>query len=199
MFLNGVVITIPLVATLLVVSVVLGILSPVIAGITYVWSDQPPVSVIQVATLTSVVGVFLLIGLVAEYTPGTYLSKQVYATMETIPGVSTVYESVRRAGKLLVEDDSVQDVKLVEFPHEGAYMLGFLTAATPPVVETSADEDEMVSLIVPLAPNPATNGYVMHMPAEKVHEVDLTVEEAFRSIATLGVAADSLGQAEHGD
>jgi len=50
----------------------------------------------------------------------------------------------------------------------------------------------MVTIMVPLAPNPATNGYVMHMPTEKVHEVDLTVEEAFRSIATLGVvAADS--------
>ncbi len=87
-----------------------------------------------VATLASVIGVFLLVGLVAEYTPGTYLSKQVHATMETIPGVSTVYESVRRASKLLVEDESDQfkDVKLVEFPHEGAYMLGFLTAETPP-------------------------------------------------------------------
>jgi len=76
-------------------------------------------------------------------------------------------------------------------------MLGFLTAETPPVVEASADEDEMVTIMVPLAPNPATNGYVMHMPTEKVHEVDLTVEE-FRSIATLGVAADSLGEAASG-
>ncbi len=67
------------------------------------------------------------------------------------------------------------------------------------MVEASAGEDEMVTLMVPLATNPATNGYVMHMPAEKVHEVDLTVEEAFRSIATLGVAADSLGEAKAGD
>ncbi|OAQ53302.1 hypothetical protein HTG_07430 [Natrinema mahii] len=205
LFINGVVITIPLVATLLVVSIVLnfilGALAPVIAGVTYVWPDEPPVPVIQFATLASVIGVFLLVGLVAEYTPGTYLSKRVHATMETIPGASTVYESVRRASKLLVEDESdqFQDVKLVEFPHEGAYMLGFLTAETPPMVEASAGEDELVTLMVPLAPNPATNGYVMHMPAEKVHEVDLTVEEAFRSIATLGVAADSLEEAEPGD
>jgi len=144
LFVNGVVITIPLIATLLVALVVLdfilGVLSPVITGITYVWPDGPSVPVIEFATLASVIGVFLLVGLVAEYTPGTYLSKRVHATMETIPGVSTVYESVRRASTLLVEDDS-----------------------------------------------------------EKVHEVDLMVDETFRSIATLGAAADSLGEAEPGD
>lgn len=53
---------------------VLGILSPMITGITYVWSDEPPVPVIQVATLASTIGVFLPVGLVAEYTPGTYSS-----------------------------------------------------------------------------------------------------------------------------
>ncbi|WP_226005031.1 DUF502 domain-containing protein [Natrinema salinisoli] len=205
LLINGVVITIPLVATLLVVLVVLdfilGVLSPIITGVTFIWADEPPVPVIQFATLLSVLGVFLLVGIVAEYTPGTYLSKRVHATMETIPGVSTVYESIRRASSLLLDDetDQFQDVKLVEFPHEGAYMLGFLTAETPPVVEASAGEDEMVTIMVPLAPNPATNGYVMHMPTEKVHEVDLTVEEAFRSIATLGVAADSLGDTTGGD
>ncbi|MBZ6494686.1 DUF502 domain-containing protein [Natrinema longum] len=199
LLINGVVITIPLVATLLVVLVVfdfiLGVLSPIVSGVTYAWPDEPPVAVIQFATLLSVIGFFLVVGLVAEYTPGTYLSERVHATMETIPGVSTVYESVRRASRLLADDetDQFQEVKLVEFPHEGAYMLGFLTAETPAVVEDSAGEAGMVTIMVPLAPNPATNGYVMHMPAENVHEVDLTVEEAFRSIATLGVAADSLG------
>ncbi|WP_222915067.1 DUF502 domain-containing protein [Natrinema sp. SYSU A 869] len=202
---NGVAITIPLVATLLVVLVVLdfilGVLSPVISGVAYIWPNEPPVPVIQFATILSVVGFFLLVGIVAEHTPGKHVSKRVHATMETIPGVSTVYESIRRASKLLIDDETeqFQDVKLVEFPHEGAYMLGFLTAETPAVVEASADEDDMVTIMVPLAPNPATNGYVMHLPTEKVHEVDLTVEDAFRSIATLGVAADSLGDGESGD
>ncbi|QLK24737.1 DUF502 domain-containing protein [Natrinema zhouii] len=198
---NGIVITIPLVATLLVVMVVLNFIrnaiSPVTAGVTYLWADEPPAPVIEFVTLLSLLSVFLLVGLIAEHTPGKYLSKRVHAVMETIPGVSTVYESIRRASKLLVEDDTDQfeDVKLVEFPHDGAYMLGFLTAETPAVVEASVNKTEMVTIMVPLAPNPATNGFVMHMPIENVHEIDLTVEEAFRSIATLGVAEDSLDEA----
>jgi len=201
---NGIVITIPLVATLLVVMVVLNFIrsaiSPVTAGVTYLLADEPPALAIEFVTLLSLLGVFLLVGLVAEHTPGKYLSKRVHAVMETIPGVSTGYESVRRASRLLCRrrHGPVPGRETRRVPHEGAYMLGFLTAETPPVVEASADEDEMVTIMVPLAPNPATNGYVMHMPTEKVHEVDLTVEEAFRSIATLGVAADSLGEAASG-
>ncbi len=198
---NGIVITIPLVATLLVVLVVvnfiLNALSPVTAGVRLFWPNEPPAPIIEIVTLCSLLGVFVLIGIVAEYTPGAYFSSRVHATMESVPGVSTVYESVRQASKMVADDDTqqFQDVKLVEFPHEGTYMLGFLTAETPAAIESSAGEGEMLTIMIPLAPNPATNGYVTHLPTERVHEVDLTVEEAFRSIATLGVAADGLDEA----
>jgi uncharacterized membrane protein len=109
---NGIVITIPLVATLLVVMVVLNFIrsaiSPVTAGVTYLLADEPPALAIEFVTLLSLLGVFLLVGLVAEHTPGKYLSKRVHAVMETIPGVSTGYESVRRASRLLVDDDTDQ-------------------------------------------------------------------------------------------
>ncbi|WP_254762686.1 DUF502 domain-containing protein [Natrinema marinum] len=199
---NGVVITIPLVATLLVVLVVvnfiLNALTPVTAGVRFIWPNDPPAPIIEIVTLGSLLGLFVLIGIVAEYTPGAYVSSRVHATMESVPGVSTVYESIRQASKVLVDDDTeqFQDVKLVEFPNEGTYMLGFLTADTPAAIESGVGEAEMVTVMIPLAPNPATNGYVTHLPTERVHEVDLTVEEAFRSIATLGVAADGLEGAE---
>ncbi|ELY55894.1 DUF502 domain-containing protein [Natronolimnohabitans innermongolicus] len=197
---NGIALTIPLVITLIllivVVDFVLGIMDPVVQGVIYVWPNDPPTVIVQSATLLSLVAFFLLVGIAAEYTPGRYISQRVHATMETIPGVSAIYESIRRASKLLVDDDTDQfkDVKLVEFPHRNAYMLGFLTAETPPVVEERVDDEAMVTIMVPLGPNPTTNGFVMHMPEERVHDVDITVEEAIRSIATLGVASDGLGE-----
>lgn len=196
---NGVAITIPLVITLLVLIVVidfiLNILSPVVRGILYVLPNNPPTAVVQLMTLLSLVVFFLLVGIVAEYTPGRYISGRLHATMETIPGISTVYESIRRASDMLLNDDTDQfkDVKLVEFPHRDAYMLGFLTAKTPPVIEERVDNGAMVTIMVPLGPNPTTNGFIMHMPAEHVHDVDITVEEAVRSIATLGVASNDIG------
>lgn len=195
---NGVVITIPLVVTLLALSivldVVLGFLSPVVDAVTGVLPNDPPEELVQLTTLLTLVGFFALIGFVAEYTPSERISQTVHGTMESIPGVGTVYTTVRRASDLLANDDTdqFQEVKLVEFPHKDAYMLGFLTADTPPTIEDSAGADEMSTVMVPLGPNPTTNGFIVHVPAENVYDVDLTVEEAIRSIATLGVDTDSV-------
>lgn len=198
---NGVALAIPLVITILVLIVVvdfiLSVVSPVVRGVMFVWPNEPPEAVVQLVMTVALLVFFLLVGIVAEYTPGKAISQRVHATMETIPGVSTIYESVRQASKLLVDDDTdqFQDVKLIEFPHRDAYMLGFLTAKTPPEIETRVDNGQMVTIMVPLGPNPTTNGFIMHMPAEHVYDVDITVEEAFRVIATLGVASDDLGDA----
>lgn len=194
---NGIAITIPLAITLIVLSVVvnflLSALSPLVSAIAYAWPDEPPAVVIELATLLSLVGVILLIGFVADQTSGERASGMVHETMESIPGVSTVYGSVRQASEIFLDDetDQFQDVKLVEFPNENAHMLAFLTGETSETIEESLDDEEMVTVMVPLGPNPTTNGFIMHVASEDVTDVDLTVEEAIRSIATLGVATET--------
>ncbi|MFC4542120.1 DUF502 domain-containing protein [Halosolutus amylolyticus] len=199
---KGVAITVPLVVTLVVLSVVLNfvlnVLSPVVVAILYVWPTDPPTVVVQATTLLSLFATVLLIGIVADHTDGRRISQNVHAAIESIPGVSTVYASVRRASDLLLDDDTdqFQDVKLVEFPHENAHMLGFLTADTPPAIERCLDEDDLRTIMIPLGPNPTTNGFVLHVPADRVYDVDVSVEAAVRSIATLGVATGSVDDTE---
>jgi len=196
--LQGVIISLPIVITLLVLIVVLdfilGILSPVVAAVAYVWPNEPSALVIQGTMVLALVIFFLLIGLIADITPGKHVSQLVDRAMATIPGLSTVYTSVRRVSDILVDDDTdqFQDVLLIEFPHEDAYMLSFLVGESPREIEDSLAVGEMVTVMLPLGPNPTTNGFIMHMPEEHVHEVDLTVEEAIQSIATLGVAEVSM-------
>lgn len=48
----------------------------------------------------------------------------------------------------------------------------------------------MQTLFVPLAPNPVMGGFLTHLPDERVHDVDLTVEEGVQSIVTSGAAID---------
>lgn len=195
---NGIVITVPLVVTVLLFAIVfdflLGFISPVVRLVAYVWPTEPSTEVIELLTLVSILGLFVLVGMVAEYTPGRRLSSTMHATAESIPGVSTIYTTVRRASNLLVDDDTnqFQDVRLVEFPHGDSYMLAFLTADTSPVIRDAVNGNEMLTVMVPLGPNPTTNGFIMHVPTEDVHDVDVTVEEAVRSIATLGVASNDI-------
>lgn len=44
--------------------------------------------------------------------------------------------------------------------------------------------------MAPLGLNPTTNGFVMQMPAEQTNDIDVSVEEAVQTIATLGVGSN---------
>ncbi|PSP26795.1 hypothetical protein BRC65_09545 [Halobacteriales archaeon QH_2_65_14] len=201
---QGIAITLPLVVTLLILIVVLdfilGVISPVIGGVAYLWPDEPSTVVIQVTTILSLVGFFLLVGILADITPGEHIYPWVDRVMSTIPGISTVYTTVQRVSDIVVEDDQDQlkDVKLIEFPHENAYMLSFLIGDAPDTIEDCVGEGEMQTIMLPLGPNPTTNGFIMHMPTDHVHDVDMTVEEAVQSIATLGVAEVKMEDEELG-
>lgn len=194
---KGVAVTVPLVITLMILLVVLdfilGMLSPVVGAVELLWpGSSPPAVLIQLTTLASLIGLFLLVGFVADHTTGSSFASAFHSRMEALPLVGSLYTSVHQASDLLFDDENeqFQDVKLVEFPHRDAYMLGFLTAETPPEITEGAGVEEMLTVMVPLGPNPTTNGFVMHVPAGRVLDVDLTVEDAFHAIATLGVAAD---------
>ncbi len=110
--------------------------------------------------------------------------------LASIPGVGSVYDSFRQMSDVMLESDTqnFREVKLVEFPHEGAYTLGFVTTETPEPLRQPTGHDRMLTLFLPLAPNPVMGGHLVHMPAENVMDVDMTVEEGIRAIVTSGVA-----------
>jgi uncharacterized membrane protein len=111
-----------------------------------------------------------------------------------IPGFGSIYESFRQMSDVVLSSDteSFREVKLVEFPHEGSYTLGFVTTETPDALSEPTPHDEMVTMFLPMAPNPVMGGHLVHLPADRVMDVDLTVEEGIQTIVTSGVAiADS--------
>ncbi len=99
-------------------------------------------------------------------------------------------ESFDEMSDLLLDSDtdSFQEVELVEYPNEGSYTVAFKTAETPTVVEDGAAHADMVTLFVPMAPNPVMGGFVIHVSRDRVADVDTTVEQGIRSIVTSGVA-----------
>jgi hypothetical protein len=90
----------------------------------------------------------------------------------------------------MLESDAqnFREVKLVEFPHEGAYTLGFVTTETPEALRRPAGHEEMLTLFLPLAPNPVMGGHLVHVPADRVRDVEMSVEEGVRTVVTSGVA-----------
>jgi len=212
--LTGVAITVPVVVTIYVLSVVLDFvveaLVPVIQVLRWLGVIEAVESVYLVGLLIDLgvyshivdflteliavlvlLSVVLVVGSVGSHRYGEALVDLFDFVISRIPAVGTVYQSFRRMSDVMVGDgeENFQDVKLVECFGEEVYVLGFQTNRSLQTVEGGVDHDDMVAMFLPLAPNPVTGGFLTYIPESNLHDVDMTVEEAVRSILTSGVAS----------
>jgi len=144
----------------------------------------------ELIALLILFGIVMVVGAVGHNRYGEQIIEFIDLTIASIPGVGTVYKSFRRMGDVMLDNEAenFQDIKLVRCLGEEMYVLGFETSAAPTSVETSADHEEMVTLFVPMAPNPVTGGFLTYVPRERVFDIDMTIEDGVRSILTSGVA-----------
>lgn len=192
---TGMAIALPLLVTLVVLGFVLNFvlntLNPAVGLVRFVTgtTNPPPLLVETVTILLFVLGIFVL-GFVSEYHPsGQQIGSQLDEFMESIPGLGSVYRSFNEMAELIVDSDteSFRDVKLVEYPTAGSYVLAFKTAETPDVIAAETGHEKMETLFMPMAPNPVMGGFVIHVSTDRVIDVDLTVEQGIQSIVTSGV------------
>jgi uncharacterized membrane protein len=87
------------------------------------------------------------------------------------------------------EADDFKEVKLVECLGDELFVIGFETGPSPSSVHDATGNEEMVTMFLPMAPNPVTGGFLTHVPRSRIYDVDMSVEEGIRSILTSGVAA----------
>jgi uncharacterized membrane protein len=201
---TGAAIILPLAVTLLVLSFVVNFLSSNLSPISGAAVDNLPFRneyVVQAIAVLLLVVVMLVVGFLAEFTDGgSTAGDQFDEFMASIPGLGSVYTSFNEMSELLLDSDtdSFQDVKLVQYPVEGSYTVAFKTADTPPTLERDTGNEEMVTLFMPMAPNPVMGGFVIHVSTDRVVDTDMTVEEGIRSIVTSGVAIGEEGPAMRG-
>ncbi|RDI73042.1 DUF502 domain-containing protein [Halopelagius longus] len=145
----------------------------------------------ELIAILVLLGVVVVVGSVGQNRHGERIIDLVDLAITSIPGVGTVYKSFRRMGDVMLdqEAENFQEIKLVELLGDDVYVIGFETSRSPETVSAATGHDEMVTVFVPLAPNPVTGGFLTHVPRENVHDVDMTIEEGVRSILTSGVAA----------
>lgn len=145
----------------------------------------------QIVAILALLTVVLVAGTIANVRYGDQLIDFFDYFIGAIPGIGAIYNSFRQMGDAMLESDveNFRSVKLVEFPHDGIYVIGFETAHPPPTVgEAAGESGEMVTMFLPLAPNPVMGGFLTYIPRDRVSDVDMTVEEGVRSIVTSGMA-----------
>ena len=81
---------------------------------------------------------------------------------------------------------------LVEFPTQGSYAVGFVTAPARGEVKKGVGEDT-IGIFVPTTPNP-TSGFLLYTPRSRVTPLSMSVEEAAKLIISFGlVSPEKLG------
>ncbi|MGC9455894.1 MAG: DUF502 domain-containing protein [Halothiobacillaceae bacterium] len=109
------------------------------------------------------------------------------AILQRIPLVSSIYSAVKQVIETFVSEDSrsFRKVLLIEYPRKGLWSLAFLSGE--PIGEIQErTQRKVLTVFVPTAPNP-TSGFVIMVPEDEVIELDMSVEEGFRMVVSLGV------------
>ncbi len=143
-------------------------------------------------------GIGFVIAVVAVYLAGVlvgnYIGRRAYMRLESwmirVPVIKQVYPNVKQIVDFLLGDENSRlpaagKVVLVEYPRRGIWTVGLLTGGSMRSVEAVSGCD-IVTIFIPSSPTPFT-GYTINVPADEVHELGITFDEAIRFVVSGGV------------
>ncbi len=138
-----------------------------------------------VATIL-VVALVTLLGFISHYVFGKFFLQVGEKFIQSIPGVSAVYNTVKQ----IVDTFSSQNrnhlnkVVLVEYPRKGMWTLGFLTSKMQTEAQARIGPD-IWTVFVPTTPNP-TSGFLLMLPQADVVELEMSVADGMKIIISGG-------------
>lgn len=180
--LTGVVVAIPLLATLWVVQLAYNSINNISAPILEHLGVRLPLLPFFVT-----LAVFILLGFMASNVFGRRMLEKVEAGLLRVPVVATVYGAVKQVIDSFKSFHNMANFKRVvylDYPAAGARLIGFVTGQ----YFDSKLGEEMTTVIIPTAPNPMT-GLVVVVPARQLTESSLTLEEAMKMVVSAGLVA----------
>ncbi len=186
---TGILVTLPLGITFLVLKFVFNTLDSILAPL------MPKISVqflnhkflLPGLGLLAFFVLLYLFGLVASNVLGHKLVGLGDRIFKTIPVVKNIYTSSKQLTDAFsaTRTGAFRQAVFVEFPLEGSFALGFVTNEI-----TDRNREERVAVFVPTALIPPM-GLLLFFPREKVLPSNMTIEEAIKSIMSVGIVTPS--------
>ena len=129
----------------------------------------------------------LLTGVVVKNLFGGRMVAGIESLVRRIPVVGPVYSGAKSFSETVLTDkgSSFKQVVMVEFPRKGVFSIGFITSEDLEEVQAKTAQD-VTCVFVPTTPNPTT-GFIILVPRNEVVRLDMTVDDAFKMLLTLGV------------
>ncbi len=131
--------------------------------------------------------VVLLTGVAVANLFGRRLVEFWEGILARIPLVRSIYTGVKQVAETMLTSSgqSFRKVVMVEFPRPGAWSLAFLTGTATGEVQAKTGR-EVVNVYVPTTPNP-TGGYFLMVPKEEVIELEMSVDDGLKMLISMGV------------
>ena len=186
-FAYGLVVWVPLAVTVLALQLLYGFVQGIWTLLPARWR---PGSLLHLGIPgLSFVAVLLLIlctGLVVHNVLGERLIGWFEKLINRIPFIRVVYGASKQiAASIFVgRHRAFEEAVLVPYPREGSYAIGFVTSQR--ALEARSGSEDLLSVYVPSTPNP-TSGFLLMVPRRDLRPLGLGIEEAFRTLLTLGM------------
>ena len=189
-FFSGILIVAPLWLSLYVAWIVVGLAYKIFrpfVPLTQFWipAEIPGVGLI-VAFLF-----FTILGAIAGSFFGRLYRRIVDATLSKIPGLNSIYSTVKQIIDTFAttKSNAFKEVVLIEYPQKDMYALGFLTAITKGEIATRKNK-KMINVFMPSTPNPTT-GFLMFVPLSKCTKLSMSVDQAIKYIISAGLVTQN--------
>lgn len=180
---GGLLVILPLAICLFVITWVFNLIRGAIGPLTTIVMENSPIQgiVADVLVIMLIVVACFFLGLLVR----TKFGKWIYASLESrllrkAPGYSLIKETVFQL--LGNKKSPFSSVALVQAFGNDVLLSAFIT---------DEHEDGSYTVFVPTGPNP-TSGNIYHLKAEYVHPVDVSIEDAMRSIISCGAGSSAL-------
>ncbi len=184
----GLLVWLPLAATVVILKLVIDLLDKIILILPLEYRPEALFGFsIPGFGLFIAVCVLLLTGMLAANLLGRELVMLWEKTLNRIPVVRSIYNAVKQISFTLLSSKgrSFRKVVMAEYPRKGIWSIGFLSNDGVEMDVNGLDK-EMLAVFLPTTPNP-TSGFILLFPREDVIELDMTVEEGFKFIISIGV------------
>jgi len=183
----GVLVWLPILATIWVVSFMLHIMDRTLLLLPPSYRPQALVGfALPGAGLVLALAIVLLTGLLVTNLIGRRFVIWGEELLNRIPVVRSIYGGVKSfTESVLSQSKSFRQVVMVEYPRAGLWSIGFLTSEDVPEVSERLGEPH-VAVYISAALN-ATAGYLVIVPRRQVVNLDMSVDAAMKMIISCGV------------
>ena len=180
-FVTGVLVLVPLMATIDILRWFIRSADNATRGYLPAIPDFPGLGLIIVLILIFITG-----ALTQNYI-GQWVVSILDSWIKRITFVGGIYGAIKKFLETVFNprSDKFSGVVLVQFPREGIYSIGFRTGK-PDHKIMDKQKKNLVSVFVPCTPNP-TSGFYLMVPDEDLVTIDMTVQEAFKTVISMGM------------